>query len=171
MYKINDFNLILKFLLPNEVKVKNTIDDIGLKSNLTTNKTIRFTKKSFFYVNLGFIQSNSGELGTIEVFVHLLLGTYKSDKPIDFTAIDKIHLEVDCINGSYLNVVHHPNLYSFALDRPPGQKLSNQPRIKLFKKVNKSVLSHVTIYPEDDNHKPVYFNKETVSFTCQLFKN
>ena len=30
VFKINDFNLILKSLLPNEVKMKNTIDDIRL---------------------------------------------------------------------------------------------------------------------------------------------
>ena len=36
--------MMLKSLLPIEVKVNITIDDIRLKSNLTTNKTIRFTK-------------------------------------------------------------------------------------------------------------------------------
>ena len=37
---------MLKSLLPKEVK-KITVDDVGLKSNLTTNKTIKFTKKLF----------------------------------------------------------------------------------------------------------------------------
>ena len=57
IYEVTDINMMLKSLLPKEVKVNNTIDDIRLKSNLTTNKTIRFTKKSFFYVILGFTQS------------------------------------------------------------------------------------------------------------------
>ena len=51
MYEIIDFNFMLKSLLPKEVKVNITIDDIRLKSNLTTNKTIKFTKKSFFIQN------------------------------------------------------------------------------------------------------------------------
>ena len=38
---------MLKSSLPNEVKVNITIDDIRLKSNLTTNKPVRFTRKSF----------------------------------------------------------------------------------------------------------------------------
>ena len=46
--------MMLKSLLPEEVKVNVTTDDIRLKSNLTTNKTIRFTKKSFFFVISGF---------------------------------------------------------------------------------------------------------------------
>ena len=38
---------MLKSLIPKEVKVTIT-SDIRLKSNLTTSKTIRFTKKPFF---------------------------------------------------------------------------------------------------------------------------
>ena len=49
-------------------------------------------------------------------------------------------------------------------------KQNKEPRVKLFKKVNKSVLSHITFYFEDDDHKPVDFNNETISFTCQLIK-
>ena len=46
---------MLKSLLPNKVKVKITFDDIRLRSNLTTNKTKKFTKNLFsrqFYVLL-----------------------------------------------------------------------------------------------------------------------
>ena len=53
---------MLKNLLPKEVKVNITIDDIRLKSNLNTNKLIRFTKRSFLYTILGFTQFLSGPL-------------------------------------------------------------------------------------------------------------
>ena len=43
IYEILDFVFMLKSLLPNELKLNNTVDDIRLKSNLTTNKTKRFT--------------------------------------------------------------------------------------------------------------------------------
>ena len=36
--------------------------------------------------------------------------------------------------------------------------------------MNKSVLSHITFYLEDDDHKPVNFNGETIKFTCQLIE-
>ena len=39
---------MLKSSLPDEVKVNITIDDIRLKSNLTTDKTIKVTKKKLF---------------------------------------------------------------------------------------------------------------------------
>ena len=53
---------------------------------------------------------------------------------------------------------------------PPGYKIYREPRVKLFKKINKSVLSHITFYFEDVGHKPGDFNNETISFTCQLIK-
>ena len=40
IYKITDINLMLKSLLPDEVKVNTTDDDNRLKSNLSTNETI-----------------------------------------------------------------------------------------------------------------------------------
>ena len=60
--------VILKNLLPNEKKVNITIDEIRLKSRLTTNKTVRFTKKILLYKNLGFTQPHSGPLSVIPVF-------------------------------------------------------------------------------------------------------
>ena len=74
------------------------------------------------------------------------------------------------MNGSIVNGVREPILYSFDLSSPPGHKIYKEPRIKLFKKVNKSVLSHVTFYLEYDDHKTVDFNNETISFTCQLVR-
>ena len=50
VYRITDISLFLKTLLPKEVKVSVTIDDIRLNSNITNNKTIRFTKRFFLYI-------------------------------------------------------------------------------------------------------------------------
>ena len=170
IYEIVDLNNILKHILPDNVKVSITIDDIRLKSNLKINQTLIFTEKSFFYTILGFTQSHQGPLNDIEAFYQLSAGSYKSDKQINITGIDKIHLKCDCIQGSIVNGIREPILYSFALSSPCGHKLFKEPKVKLLKKVNKSVLSHMTFYFEDDDHKIANFNGETVSFTCQLIK-
>ena len=87
---------MLKSLLPNKVKVKITIDDNRLKSNSTTNKTITFTEKTFFsYTFLGFTQSHSGVLGDLKGYIQLIPGTYKSDKSINISGIDKLPLKSD----------------------------------------------------------------------------
>ena len=47
-YEISNIDVMLKSLVRDEVKVRISIDAIRLKSNLTTDKTIRFTKKIYF---------------------------------------------------------------------------------------------------------------------------
>ena len=170
IYEIVDLNNTLKYILPDNVKLSVSIDDIRLKSNLNTNQTLIFTEKSFFYTILGYTQSRSYPLEDIDGHYQLIAGSYKSDKPINITGIDKIHLKCDCIQGSIVNGVREPILYSFALSSPPGHKIYKEPRVKLFKKINKSVLSHITFYFEDDDYKPVDFDGEIISFTCQLIK-
>ena len=170
IYEVVDLNNTLKYILPDNVKVNITIDDIRLKSNLKINQTVIFTEKSFFYTILGFTQSRSYPLDDIDGFYQIIAGLYKSDKPINITGIDKIHLKCDCIQGSIVNGIREPILYSFALSSPLGHKIFKEPKIKLFKKINKSILSHITFYFEDDDYKSVDFNNETISFTCQLIK-
>ena len=170
IYEVVDLNNTLNHILPNNIYINITIDDIRLKSNLEIDQTLIFTEKSFFYTILGFTQSRSYPLNDIDGFYQLIAGSYKSDKPINITGIDKIHLKCDCIQGSIVNGKREPILYSFALSSPPGHKIYKEPRVKLFKKINKSVLSHITFYFEDDDYKPVDFNNEMISFTCQLIK-
>ena len=168
IYEVVDLNNTLNYILPNNVNVNITIDDIRLQSNLKINQTLIFTEKSFFYTILGFTQSRSYPLDDIDNHYQIIAGSYKSDKPINITGIDKIHLKCDCIQGSIVNGLREPILFSFALSSPPGHKIYKEPRVKLFKKINKSVLSHITFYFEDDDYKPVDFHGETISFTCQL---
>ena len=170
IYEVIDLNNTLKYILRDNVKVSVTIDDIKLKSNLKTNQFLIFTEKSFFYTILGFTRSRFYPLDDIDGFYQLIEGSNKSDNPINITEIDKIPLKCDCIQGSIVNGKREPILFSFALSSPPGHKIYKEPRVKRFKKIIKSVLSHITLYFEDDDYKLVDFHNETISFTCQLIK-
>ena len=152
------------------MKISVTLDDVRLKSNLKTNQTLIFTEKSFFYTILGFTRSHSYPLDDIDGFYQLIAESYKGERPINITGNDKVPLKCDCINGSIVNGVREPILYSFVLSSPPGYKMYKEPRVKLFKKINTSVLSHITFCFEDDDYKSVNFNGETISFTCHLIK-
>ena len=170
VYNVVDLNRTLKNILPDNVKMDITIDERKYKTDLKINQTLIFTNKSFFYTILGFTQSHSYPLDNIEGFYQLIAGLYKSERPINITGIDKVHLKCDCIDGSIMNGIREPILYSFSLDQPPGHKIHKEPKVKLFKKINKSILSHKTFYFEDDDYKPVDFNNEIVLSTCQLIK-
>ena len=113
IYEVIDLNNTLNYILPDNAKVSITIDDIRLKSNLKINQTLIFTEKSFFYTILGFTRSHSYPLDDIEGFYQLIAGSYKSDRPINITGLDKIHLKCDCIQGSIVNGIREPILYFF----------------------------------------------------------
>ena len=127
IYEIIDNISKLNSLLPNKVKVNITIVDIRLKSNLTTNKTMRFTEKSFFYTILASTQSHSGPLSDIEGFFQLILGKYKINRPNFITGVNQVHLKWDSVNGSIVNAIREPFLYSFGPFSPLGQKFFTKP--------------------------------------------
>ena len=128
------------------MKVSVTIDDVTLEPNSKNSQTLIFNNKSFFYTILGFTQSHQGPINDIEGFCQILPGSYKNDKPINITGIDKFHLKAECIQGSIVNGVREPISYSFALSSPPAHKVYKEPKIKLFKKVTNFVLSHIRLY-------------------------
>ena len=111
-----------------------------------------------------------GDLGEIKTVIQLIPGSEKSDKPFNIIGVDKVHLKSDCINGSIVNGTREFLSYSFALDKPSRHKRNKGARMKLFKKIKNSLLSHIKIYLEDEHHKPVDFNGKTISFTYQLVK-
>ena len=91
IYEVVDLNNSLKHNLSDNVKVNITIDDVRLKCDLKTNQTLIFREKSFFYTILGFTQSGFYPLDDIDRFYQLITGSYKSDRPINITGINKIH--------------------------------------------------------------------------------
>ena len=100
----------------------------------------------------------------------MIAGSYKGDRPINITGNAKVLSKADCNQSSIANGVREQVSYSFALPLQLVRKIYKDPRIKNFKKTNKSVMSHITIFLEDDDHKPVDFSGETISFTCHIIK-
>ena len=170
IYQISDINDALKSILPDIVKLSVSIDEKKYKTELKINQTLIITNKMFFFTTLRFTQSHSYPLDDIDGFYQLISGSYKIEKPINITGTDKVHLKCNCIDGSIVNGIREPILYSFALDQPPGPEIYKEPKVRLFKKTNRSVLSHITFFLEDYDYKAVDFNGEPIIFTCQLIK-
>ena len=130
--------------------------------------TLRFDEKSFFHTLLGFTPywdykpTNSDH--------DAIPGVYTSDKILNLSSTNKIHLKCDCIDGSIQDGIRQPILYSFVLDKLPGYKVICEPETIHYKKINKSVLNTITFYLEDDNNEEVDFNQETLTFTLQMVK-
>ena len=139
-------------------------DDITMKTKLVVKYgiiAIRFDEKSFFSTILGF---SSG-------WDYKFFNKYTSQKIVNLGSTNKTNLKRDFIDESVVNGSKQPILYSFVLDKLPGYKVFSEPETIHYKKINKSVLNTKTFYLEDNNHKEVDFNGETLTFTLQMIKN
>ena len=76
----------------------------------------------------------------------------------------------DVVDGSLVGGLRHSKLFSFVSDKPGGYKVFCEPETIHYKNINKSVLSKITLYLEDDNNEEVNFNGETLIFTLQIIK-
>ena len=159
VYELVDINKIVKQKLSDsdfEFEFNIEADTISMKSVLTTSNPIYFNSK--LNELLGFTNT------------HYIQGTHISEKPVMITTTDKVHLKCDCVDGSIVNGIREQILFSFNLSAPPGYKIIKEPNIILYKKINKTRLDSIQFFLEDNNHNPVDFNGETLTFTIQIIK-
>ena len=138
-------------------------DDITRKTKLVVRSGIvamRLDEKAFFNIVLGFTPG----------WDYKHYNEYISQKNLNLGSTNKIHSKCDCIDGSVVNGLRKPILYSFVLDKKPGYKVFSEPETIHYKKINKSVLNTIIFYLEDDNGEEVNFNGETLTFTLQIIK-
>ena len=83
-----------------------------------------------FYTIIGFTQSDLGAPDDFEGIIQKIPDTDKSEKPINFTGNDKVHSKGDSSNGSIVNGIRGPTLFSFVLNEPPGHQIYKVPRTK-----------------------------------------
>ena len=82
---------------------------------------LRIGDRSFLHTLLGFTPywdykpTNSNYIA--------IPGVYTSDKILNLSIVNKVHLKCDCIDGSIQVGVRQPILYSFVLDKQPGYKV------------------------------------------------
>ena len=80
-------------------------------------------------------------------------------------------MKYDVIDGSVVNRLRQPILYSFVLNKKPGFNVFCDPETVLYEKVTKYALNTITLYLEDDNQKEVDFTGEKLTFTLQKVKS
>ena len=168
IYTFKDFSEALFNILQTEYTGPSNMidieyDDITMKTKLVVNSgiiAIRFDEKPFFCNVLGF--TSGWDYKHCNKFI--------SQKILNLGSTNKLHLKCDVIDGSVVNGLRQPILYSFVLNKKPGYKLFCEPETIHYKKINKSVLNIITFYLEDDNNEEVNFNGETLTFTLQMIK-
>ena len=163
IYTFKDISEALFNILQSEYPVpSNTIvielDDISRKTKLVVSNGIialRFEEKSFFSNIPGFTAG----------WDYKHYNKYVSQKIVNLSNTNEIHLKCDCIDGSIQDGVRQSILFSFVLEKPAGYKVFCEPETIHYKKINKSVLNTITFYLNDDDNEEVDFNGETMTFT------
>ena len=158
IYSYRDIAEAVFYILQSDYPQSNSeivirLDDITRKTKLVVRSriiAITFNEKSFFSTILGFTPGWD--------FKHY--NQYLSQKIVNLSNISKINLLCDAIDGSLVNGIRQPILYSFVLDKPAGYKVFCEPETIHYKKINKSVLNTITFYLEDDNNEEVNFMKK-----------
>ena len=167
IYSYRDLSEALFYILQSEYPSSGSeilirLDDITRKTKLVVRSgiiAIRFDENSFFSAILGFTPG----------WEYKHYNQYLSQKIVNLSNTNKIHLKCDDIDGSVVNGVRQPILYSFVLDKPSGYKVFSEPETIYYKK-NKSVLNTIMFYLENDKNEEVDFNGETLTFTLQMIK-
>ena len=158
------FNILQsEYLGPSKVTVIE-FDDITIKYKLVVRDgiiAIRFDEFSFFSFILGFTPHWN--------YKHY--NEYIIQKIVNLSSTSKIRLNSDGINGSVVNEIRDPILFSFVLDKPAGYKVFCEPETIRYKRLNKPVLNTITFYLENNNKEEGDFNQEKLTFTLQMIKN
>ena len=157
------FNILQLEYPSSDSKNLNRLDDITRKPKLVVSSgiiAISFDEKSFFSTILGFTAG----------WDYNHFNQYLSQKIVNLSTTDKINLKCDAIDGSVVDGVRQPILYSFVLDKPSVYKVFCEPETIHYKKVNESVLNTIMFYLGEDNKEKVDFNGETLTFTLQMIK-
>ena len=168
IYSYRDLSEALFYILQSEYpssdcEILIRLDDITRKTKLVVRSgiiAIRFDENSFFSTILGFTPG----------WDYKHYNQYLSQKIVNLSSTNKIHLKCDAIDGSIQDGVRQPILFSFVLDKPAGYKVFSEPETIHYKKINKSVLNTITFYLEDDNNEELDFNRKTLTFTLQMIK-
>ena len=123
------FNILQLEYQSSDSEIPIRLDDITKKTELVVNSgiiAIRFDEKSFFSTIFGFTPG----------WDYKHYNQYLSQKFVNLSSTNEIHLKSDAIYGSVVNGIRQPTLYSFVLDKLSGYKVFCEPETIHYKKNN-----------------------------------
>lgn len=121
------------------------------------NTKIYFDKERSLRDLLGF---QSGILDTV--------GEHEGVNPVDILKVNTILVNCDAIDGSYLNRIKHPVLYSFFPNVPPGYKIVEKPNNIIYLPITSPILDNLQVWLTDQNMHPLNIRKEVVTLRLHL---
>lgn len=160
-YEIDD----IASYLQNEIdELYNGEEDFQLLANNNTMKCeIMCTK------DIHFDTSNSvGELLGFSKKKLIADQWHISDKPVNITNINTIHVQCNIIQGSYMNNKQVHTLHEFCPEVSPGYKINEVPRKVIYLPVNTKRISSITLKLVDQDNNLINFRGEPITIRLHL---
>ena len=174
IYTIRDNSEVVYTMGAHGETLKIEYDDITMKTKFIWTRfgsaigRIRFDENSIFKKFIGF--TPYWDYKPIIAIHADDPGDYTGDKNLILITKEKIHFKCEVIDGSIVDGLRQPVLYSFILDKPAGYKCFRQPETIHYKKVNKFVLNTKIFYLEVFDCKEVNFKQKKLTFTLRLIR-
>ena len=143
IYSIEDISHAVYTMGDHEGTLQIEYDDITMKTKLILKRfggafrTLRFNEKSFFNTLVDHTPFWDDK-PTLAIHAGSP-GVDTSSKILNLSTIDKNYLKCDVIDGSVVNGLRQPILYSFVLDKPAGYRKFCQAETVHYKKLTKVV--------------------------------
>lgn len=92
----------------------------------------------------------------------------ESENIVNILSINSILVNVDCIQGSYVNGSHSPTIYSFFPNVSPGYKIVQNPKNLIYLPVTLSTISSLEVSLTDQNEQLLNLRGETVTLRFHI---
>ena len=137
---------------------------VSIAANLSTLRSI-LNISNGYQIDFGIENSIRTVLG----FENRVYDRYtESENIVNILSINSILVNVDCIQGSYVNGNHSPTIYSFFPNVSPGYKIVQNPKNLIYLPVTLSTIASIEVSLTDQNEQLLNLRGETVTIRFHI---
>jgi hypothetical protein len=139
----------------------------SIKANPITLKCIIRINKSNILIHFNHDKSLKNILGFGEDSIEGI-GEHEGEQIVNILSVNTILVNCNIIEGSYINGVQKPVLYSFFPDVPPGYKINEKPSTAVYLPVTIPRINSIHVWLTDQNHRPLNVREEEITIRLHL---
>lgn len=169
-YELNQINTEIQrqMIIKDHYNKENNEFYISIEANVPELKSVIEIKNEAYRVKVDNDNSLLNTLG-FENETILLPGINKSHNIVDITSVNSVLINVDIINGSYINSNESRAIYSFDPNQvPPGFKINEKPNPVIYYPINRLSIDSIRVWLTDQNSNSIDLRGERITIRLHL---